>query len=483
MNALSLAPRTEKQDIKITDPKSKDIQSNGDEDLFSSIISSLIGELDDTKNGSFLLHSMLHSIKKLDPKHEFSSPLLFAKGSREDHQDSTSSQSDATSIEELLALVLSLQQHERAHFPTSSLSLKKALQKPDVVAEFRAARSIDDLLKIARKNGIEVKNFQIFKEEAALDPQSKQLLHRIKSEEIFTMIEHRLKKSAHSMKTAKTDKPSAPSPDSILRSLLQKSHHTHKHSTDPKIADISPHTSKTKNSSQEAAKQIDTAPEAEEVQPTKELAKELPKEQTPDEHHTHRPLRSPKKALEGLLHETGHTSALERKEHTKEELRSDEPIEFDSGDHELHSTQEVKTAAPQTTKPKQTEPLHRTFQSFAETFKEKIESYKPPLMKIKMELNPKHLGEVDVTMIHRGNNLHITINSNPSTIALFANNQSEFKNAMVNMGYTGLQMSFSDNGKNGQQGEQHKGRSHTHGEAIPEQEELDRFEIVVPRYV
>jgi len=65
-------------------------------------------------------------------------------------------------------------------------------------------------------------------------------------------------------------------------------------------------------------------------------------------------------------------------------------------------------------------------------------------MKIKMQLSPKNLGDVDVTLINRGNNLHVNINSTPNTIAIFTQNQTEFKNALVNMGFTGLQMNFGE---------------------------------------
>ncbi len=103
-------------------------------------------------------------------------------------------------------------------------------------------------------------------------------------------------------------------------------------------------------------------------------------------------------------------------------------------------------------------------------------------MKIKMQLNPGNLGEVDVTLINRGNNLHVNFNANPGTIALFSQHQAEFRNALVNLGFTGLQMHFGDN-REGQRGQSQKQQNHGKAQQQDEVHELDSFEMVVPRYV
>ena len=125
----------------------------------------------------------------------------------------------------------------------------------------------------------------------------------------------------------------------------------------------------------------------------------------------------------------------------------------------------------------------RTFDSFAMDFKEKVEAYKPPLMKVKMQLNPMGLGEVDVTIINRGNNLHINVNSNQNTIALFSQNQAEFKTSLINMGFSELSMNFNENGKNPKDNQQSK-KSRELDENFEEFEaDSENFEIVTPRYV
>jgi flagellar hook-length control protein FliK len=82
---------------------------------------------------------------------------------------------------------------------------------------------------------------------------------------------------------------------------------------------------------------------------------------------------------------------------------------------------------------------------FSKTLKEAVENYKPPVSKLSMELHPKDLGKVDITIVHRGNNLQINITSNNQAISFFHTNQIELKNALINMGYSGIDMSFNSN--------------------------------------
>ncbi|HEG2688103.1 TPA: flagellar hook-length control protein FliK [Campylobacter coli] len=100
-----------------------------------------------------------------------------------------------------------------------------------------------------------------------------------------------------------------------------------------------------------------------------------------------------------------------------------------------------------------------TLQHFSQDLKAAMEQYKAPITKLSINLNPNNLGEVEVTLIQRGNNLHINFNSNTNAMNLFIQNQAEFKNSLVNMGFTGLEMNFSDQGKREQNQNQGKNRS------------------------
>ncbi|EJF7002750.1 flagellar hook-length control protein FliK [Campylobacter coli] len=100
-----------------------------------------------------------------------------------------------------------------------------------------------------------------------------------------------------------------------------------------------------------------------------------------------------------------------------------------------------------------------TLQYFSQDLKEAVDQYKAPITKLSINLNPHNLGEVEVTLVQRGNNLHINFNSNTNAMNLFIQNQAEFKNSLVNMGFTGLEMNFSDQGKREQNQNQGKNRS------------------------
>ncbi|EPB5110962.1 flagellar hook-length control protein FliK [Campylobacter coli] len=100
-----------------------------------------------------------------------------------------------------------------------------------------------------------------------------------------------------------------------------------------------------------------------------------------------------------------------------------------------------------------------TLQHFSQDLKAAMEQYKAPITKLSITLNPNNLGEVEVTLVQRGNNLHINFNSNTNAMNLFIQNQAEFKNSLVNMGFTGLEMNFSDQGKREQNQNQGKNRS------------------------
>ena len=115
-------------------------------------------------------------------------------------------------------------------------------------------------------------------------------------------------------------------------------------------------------------------------------------------------------------------------------------------ENSLLSRESIKAAQQQLKTPQ----LKQTFNTFAQDFKEQVEQYKPPMMKIQMALNPKSLGEVEVTLVNRGNNLHVSFTSNTQTLNLFVQNQAEFKNALVNMGFTNLEMNFSQKEEKGQ---------------------------------
>ena len=115
-----------------------------------------------------------------------------------------------------------------------------------------------------------------------------------------------------------------------------------------------------------------------------------------------------------------------------------------------------------------------TIKHFSNNLKEEIENYKPPISKISIELNPKELGKVEVTLIHRGDNLQIQINSNNNAISLFNYNQQELKQNLINMGFSDVNMSF-----NQQNQQQKENREYQQNQKFKQQDE-DELIIEIP---
>lgn len=132
-----------------------------------------------------------------------------------------------------------------------------------------------------------------------------------------------------------------------------------------------------------------------------------------------------------------------------------------------------------------------SIKSFTTTLKEQVENYKPPLMKLNLSLNPKELGNVDITLLNRGNSLHINLSSNHQAMQLFAQNQGEFRNSLTNIGFENVDMSFNSNSNGSNQGDsnsQNRERAfqnyaNSSNFNLSAKEEIDSIDLIIPQYV
>ena len=215
---------------------------------------------------------------------------------------------------------------------------------------------------------------------------------------------------------------------------------------------------------------------------TSELKTELPQ--------THKGLIE--SVLQGLKTDKPLTNAAHLTESTlSQEKTVETPIpvstEVETQNAELTAAQtaELKTTSKNDASSKTSYVPKESLNHFATDLKEKIEAYRPPVMKVELALNPKNLGEVDVTLLTRGNNLHVNISSNSQTMTLFTQNQAEFKSALVNMGFTNLEMNFSDQRQSEQGHQQNKSSGTQFFEELSEEAftETAAVELIIPRYV
>lgn len=126
---------------------------------------------------------------------------------------------------------------------------------------------------------------------------------------------------------------------------------------------------------------------------------------------------------------------------------------------------------------------------FALDLKEAVENYKPPFTRLTMTLNPEKLGEVEVTLIQRGNNVHVNIQSNnANSVAFLAHNATELKAQLSHQGITNATMNFMSGGENqhpnqNPQQQQNRYRSYQSFEELEfSQEALSALEIIIPHY-
>lgn len=126
--------------------------------------------------------------------------------------------------------------------------------------------------------------------------------------------------------------------------------------------------------------------------------------------------------------------------------------------------------------------------------KQAIEDYKAPFTRVKVQLNPHKLGEVDLTVVQRGKNLHINLSSNNAAINTLAMNANDLKVQLTNNGIQNASLNFS----NMSQGDQSNPNSHAHQQHQNRQEAQEEYgffqneeaheevinslEIVVPHY-
>jgi len=476
MNGMILQTPTESKDIKLSGKKGLDTKSEKEENLFENLIGQLLEEEGETKNSNFLLGKLLNLSSDFENKGKVISE--FSKGDLLSEEEN-----ETISLEELFKVALAIKNGES--FSTESPELKTVLENKDVVAQLKEATNIKELLKIADKNGLKVKNFEFLSPETALDPKDKKMVQKITSEEIFKMIEPKL--------TLKE----TPLTQSVLTKIINQEMQKEKTGKNEQQTTLASLLSKETKPKEEikvdkvtitAAGEIKKIVVNEKTASTKiEVVKNVEKE-IKNEVETFKrikPEKSPQNTLATLLkNELGakELKPLQTQTLKEEPLLKTESEVKETSHEKTTAVTEIKSEGVQ--KAKEPSDIKKTFSTFAMEFKEKVEAYKPPMMKINMQLSPGNLGDVDVTLITRGNNLQVNINSNTSSMAIFMQNQAEFKTSLVNMGFSDLQMNFGDKREEerNQHQQQKENQTSDYHDSL-ENEETESIEMILPNYV
>ncbi len=134
--------------------------------------------------------------------------------------------------------------------------------------------------------------------------------------------------------------------------------------------------------------------------------------------------------------------ASDNKEKTKESTNS---VQNAQNAQASDKTSENKSVTPK-----------ETIKHFTQQLKQEIQEYKPPMSRISMDLFPKELGKVEVTIQKVGKNLKVSVISHNNSLQTFLDNQQDLKNSLNALGFEGVDLSFSQDSSKEQPKEQLK---------------------------
>ncbi len=130
---------------------------------------------------------------------------------------------------------------------------------------------------------------------------------------------------------------------------------------------------------------------------------------------------------------------LEKEEKTKEVSENKEKTK-----ESTNSAQNAQNAqASDKTSENKSVTSKETIKHFTQQLKQEIQEYKPPMSRISMDLFPKELGKVEVTIQKVGKNLKVSVISHNNSLQTFLDNQQDLKNSLNALGFEGVDLSFS----------------------------------------
>ncbi|WRB67938.1 flagellar hook-length control protein FliK [Helicobacter pylori] len=286
-------------------------------------------------------------------------------------------------------------------------------------------KTLKDIQTLSQKHDLNASNIQVVapleKKETPLKASDQFALKTTQ-----TSINHTL---------AKNDAKNTANLSSVLQSLEKKESHNKEHATPP--------------SNEKKTPPLREALQMNAIKRDKTLSKKKP-EKTPTKTQTTAatpknppkiPLKTPPlmpliganppndNAPTPLEKEEKAKEASENKEKTKESTNS---VQSAQNAQASDKTSENKSAAPK-----------ETIKHFTQQLKQEIQEYKPPMSRISMDLFPKELGKVEVTIQKVGKNLKVSVISHNNSLQTFLDNQQDLKNSLNALGFEGVDLSFS----------------------------------------
>ncbi|GAA7290549.1 flagellar hook-length control protein FliK [Helicobacter pylori] len=302
----------------------------------------------------------------------------------------------------------------------------------------KESKTLKDIHALSQKHDLNASNIQVGtpleKKETPLNASDQIALKTTQ-----TSINHTL---------AKNDAKNTANLSSVLQSLEKKESHNKERTTPP--------------SNEKKTPPLREALQMNAIKRDKTLSKKKP-EKTPTKTQTTAQAATPKNAPKiplktpPLMPLTGANppndnapTPLEKEEKTKEVSENKEKTKEST--NSAQSAQNAQ-ASDKTSENKSTAPKE-TIKHFTQQLKQEIQEYKPPMSRISMDLFPKELGKVEVTIQKVGKNLKVSVISHNNSLQTFLDNQQDLKNSLNALGFEGVDLSFSQDSSKEQEKEQ-----------------------------
>ncbi len=287
-------------------------------------------------------------------------------------------------------------------------------------------KTLKDIQTLSQKHDLNASNIQ-----ATTTPENKTPLNasdQLALKTTQTSINHTL---------AKNDSKNTANLSSVLQSLEKKESHNKEHATPP--------------SNEKKTPPLREALPMNAIKRDKTLSKKKP-EKTPTKTQTTAQAATPENAPKIPLKtpplmpliganppNDNAPTPLEKEEKAKEVSENKEKTKEST--NSAQSAQNAQ-ASDKTSENKSVTPKE-TIKHFTQQLKQEIQEYKPPMSRISMDLFPKELGKVEVTIQKVGKNLKVSVISHNNSLQTFLDNQQDLKNSLNALGFEGVDLSFS----------------------------------------
>jgi hypothetical protein len=541
-------------------------KEGGNQEVFAMLLSNQIMNQNRANDVSADKNSKLQSIK-MDTKDKNQNVML-NQSKLNTHTDGKSFSKELISaLDNKIDNLKNMKEQNRlvSESTKANMTMQSIFNELKTKKEFSELRSVEDLVKVANKNGLNIQNISIEKMEDALKSTNDKKISindLINSKEIELTKEkiekNKLESSKERLDTLKKVLDSNKKHDQDIIKETQKT----LDKLSPYVGDTTQRVEKSEstnnknykyNSFQELTEQIEAKHEKKSISSLTELLnkhndveikstdkdnKNIPNIPTVNTKETKVETKNETKSdakkdkefsLNSLLKNSMKTESIEEgfslgnlinklssnsdENSTKDSSTKDDPIAAlyndikqesqvttDRQDIKIDTLQKAESNSEFSSKVANAK---ETVKRFVTDLEQKLQDYKPPLMKIELELKPQHLGSVDVTVVSRGSSLSIQLSSNSQALQMFLQNQESFKNALSDIGFSDVKMDFtsSDGGSSNGGGFQGEGSNqqdsssnqenrrvkefdyYTENEELMTHKHIESIEITIPKYI